>query len=62
MEMINLLKSIFGAKKKHKGRNDRKCNHSKYGPKVSTDGHEVLPSGAIVARVVKTTPKTSKRR
>lgn len=34
------------------GRNDRKYNHNKYGARVSTEGHEVLPSGAIVNRVL----------
>lgn len=55
------LFSFFGAKKRH-GRNDRKHNHNKYGPKVATDGCEVLPSGAIVVGVSKVTPKTSTKR
>lgn len=57
------LFNFMGVKeKKHPGRNDRKHNHNKYGPKVATDGCEVLPSGAIVVRVVQVTPKTSTRR
>ena len=50
------------AKKRHVGRNDRKHNHNKYGPKVATDGCEVLPSGAIVVRVIQVAPKASVRR
>lgn len=45
---------------KYIGRNDRKHNHNKYGVKVATDGNEVLPSGAIVIRVLKITPKKQK--
>ena len=57
------LFDFLGTKKeKYHGRNDRKHNHNKYGPKVATDGCEVLPSGAIVVGVSKVTPKTSKRR
>lgn len=44
------------------GRNDRKHNHNKYGVKVATDGNEVLPSGAIVSRVLVRTPKKSKKK
>lgn len=61
MGLFDFLKGE-GKKQRHQGRNDRKHNHSKYGPKVATDGCEVLPSGAIVARTVQVTPKTSKRR
>jgi len=44
--------------KKYIGRNDRKANHNKYGKKVATDGNcVVLPSGAIVVRVLETKKK-----
>lgn len=61
MGLLDFLKGL-GKKKRYKGRNDWKHNHNKYGPKVATDGCEVLPSGAIVARTVESSPKTSKRR
>lgn len=47
-----------GSKCQH--RNDRKHNHNKYGVKVATDGNEVLPSGAIVSRVLVISPKKKK--
>jgi len=44
---------------KYEGRNDRKFNHNKY-CKVLTDGCEVLPSGAIVVRVICQKPRKQK--
>ena len=44
------------------GRNDRKHNHNRYGPRVATDGNcEVLPSGAIAVRTLEVKPHTSQK-
>lgn len=45
------------------GRNDRvRVRRQKWEPKLSMEGHQILPSGAIVNRYLKTAPKTSTRR
>lgn len=45
----SVIKWMTSTPKQRKvGHNCRKWNTNKYGVKVATTGHEVLPSGAIV--------------
>ena len=45
------------------GRNDRtRIRRQKWEPKISMEGRQVLPSGAIVNRYLQVTQKTSTRR
>lgn len=56
-------KSKVNKKGPHIGRNDRtRVRRQKWEPKLSMEGHQVLPSGAIVNRYLQVTQKTSTRR
>jgi len=67
MTLLESLKNWLAGKSKtsvgtYVGRNDRKCNHNKYGKQVATDGNcVVLPSGAIAVRYIEQKPRTSKK-